>query len=1099
MNFKSTFFLLLMFCVSGLMAQVTTSGMSGVVKDPTGATMIGATVVLTHVPSGTIYGTVTQDDGRYSLVNLRVGGPYTLEVSSVGSVSYKTGGIYLTLGDVLVNNVILEENTTQLDELVITDSRNAIINGDRTGASTNINSQMIERLPSLNRSISDFTRVTPQANGNNFAGRDGRYNNIQIDGANLNNAFGLSGDALPGGGNQPISLDAIEEVQVNVAPYDVRQTGFTGAGINAVTRSGTNEVHGSVYAYIRPKSFTGLKVEDFEINENARTSSNLYGARVGGPIIKNKLLYFVNLEWENRESAGNPWVSDKGSNSGQPNVSRTTEADLIRVQNYLRSKYNYDPGAYENYAGTYNNQNYKALARLDWNLNEKNTFTARYSYMQGTNDQGANATSGPQPRSQSSRISDNSIVFENGNYSFKNTVSSVAAELNSRFTNKLSNQLIITYSRIQDTRSTPGSLFPFVDIGDGGDPTKFSNYMSFGTEIFSTNNDVINNNIIATNNLTYVMGKNTFTAGLSYQYMSFANSYQRMGSSYYRYNSVDDFINDAQPTSYGTTYLYNGQDPYARVKFGLAGIYLQDKIALTDNFNLTVGVRADMALFHDTPPSNPVVDTLNFLNPDGDVTRYTTSKWPKSVPLFSPRFGFNYDVLGNRTLQLRGGSGIFTGNIPFVWFTNMPTNAGVIQNTFEPVSSSVLPLINHFEADPNYWPNALPENFPKTPSTRAPGGLSLIDPNFKMPQIWRSNFGIDFKIPSTPLVLSGDLIYSKDINAVQQYNVNRAPATQKMAYSGDTRDFWGGAANAKYNKNSSLNNIVPMLTNTNEGHSLTATFAANISNIKGFSGGLFYNYTNSEDISGNPGSAASSAWGSNYSVNDPNESLLGISQYSVPHRVGGNLSYRINYGGNFATTVGLYFNGSNGGRFAYTYGNDVNADGVTLDLLYIPNSASELTFAPLTIKVNGADKTFSPEEQAAAFESFVSSVPELNEARGGYVERNSGLTPWTNRFDFKLLQDFSIGGKNGSRKHTLQLGVDIFNLGNLINSDWGVYQELNGGSPFFYPLLNTSGAASPTPSFTMLAVNGQLATTPYRNNNTTSSTWGMQFSVRYIF
>ncbi|MBP7539025.1 MAG: TonB-dependent receptor, partial [Saprospiraceae bacterium] len=409
MNIKSTILFLLMICTSGLMAQVTTSGITGVVKDPSGATMIGATVVLTHVPSGTVYGTVTQTDGRYSLVNLRVGGPYTLEVTSVGSESNKTSNIYLALGDVLVNNVVLAETSTQLDEMVITGNRNAIINGDRTGASTNINRQTLERLPTLSRSLTDFTRITPQANGNNFAGRDGRYNNIQIDGANLNNAFGLSGDPLPGGGNQPVSLDAIEEVQVNVAPYDVRQTGFTGAGINAVTRSGTNELHGSAYAYFRPKSFTGLKVEDFEINENARSSSTIYGARLGGAIVKNKLLYFVNFETENRESNGNAWVADRGTNTGQPNVSRTTAVDLDRVSSYLKSKYNYDPGAYENYAPTYNNQNYKALARLDWNINDKNTLTARHSFMQGTNDQGTNNNSGPNPRSGNNRISDKSI------------------------------------------------------------------------------------------------------------------------------------------------------------------------------------------------------------------------------------------------------------------------------------------------------------------------------------------------------------------------------------------------------------------------------------------------------------------------------------------------------------------------------------------------------------------------------------------------------------------------------------------------------------------------------------------------------------------
>ncbi|HMY83139.1 MAG: TonB-dependent receptor [Saprospiraceae bacterium] len=1095
MNFKSTLIAMLMFCVSGLMAQVTTSGMSGVVKDASGQLMIGASVILTHVPSGTVYGTVTLEDGRYSLLNLRVGGPYSLEVSSVGSETYRSSGIYLTLGDVLVNNVVLQESATVLEGVLITDNRNPVINGDRTGASTNIDRRMMERLPSISRSLTDFTRVTPQANGNSFAGRDGRMNNLQIDGANLNNAFGLSSDPLPGGGNQPISLDAIEEVQVNIAPYDVRQTGFTGAGINAVTKSGSNEVHGSVYAYIRPKSFTGLNVADYKLDESARTSSNIYGARVGGPIIKNKLLYFVSLEYENTETAGNNWLADNGSNTGQPNVTRVKEDDLKRVQDHLKTKYGYDPGAYQGYDNTYNNGNYKALARLDWNINDKHTFTARYSYMLGSNEQGTNGNSGPNPRSGNRRISDKSISFENANYSFKNTVSSVAAELNSRLSNKMSNQLILTYSRIQDTRSTPGKLFPFVDIGDGTSSDKsFSNYISFGTELFSVNNDVINNNVIITDNLTYVLGKNTLTAGLSYQLMSFANSYQRMGSSYYRYNTVDDFLSDAPPIAYGVTYVFDGKDPFARVKFGLAGLYLQDRIALTDKFNLTLGVRADMALFHDDPVFNPSVDTLAFLSPSGKVANYTTAKWPKSVPLFSPRLGFNYDIMGDRTLQLRGGTGIFTGNIPFVWFTNMPTNAGVIQNTFEPVSSAVLAKIDHFEADPKYWPNTLASDFPKSPSNSIPGGLNLIDPDFKMPQVWRSNLGIDIKIPNTPLILSADGTYTKDINGVYQYNVNRNPATQKMSYSGDTRDYWASKGDAQYNKTKGLNANVPMLTNINEGKAITGTFELKVPYYHGLSASVFYNYTYAVDVTGNPGSAAGSAWSNNYSVNDPNEGLLGYSQFAVPNRVGANLSYKVEYG-MFATTFGLYYNGSNGGRYAWTYGNDINGDGVSLDLLYVPKNGNELTFAPLKV----GDRTFTPEEQAAAFDKFISSVPELDDARGGYVKRNSGLLPWANRFDVKIMEDISFGGKNGGRKHTIQLGLDIFNVANLFNSEWGVYQTLNGGSNFNYPLLKVSQSSPSAPTFTMLAVGNELATTPFRNNNSVVSTWAMQFSARYIF
>lgn len=1095
MQLKSTLlFLFLCLCVA-VQAQVTTAGIAGIVRDGAGGEVVGATVRLTHIPSGTIFGTITNDNGRYGIINARAGGPYMLEVTSVGSTTFSKNNIYLTLGDVLVLNVVLEETTTELTEVIVSDSRNPILNGDRTGAATNISNSTIQRLPTLTRSLTDFTRLTPQANGNSFAGRDGRYNNLQIDGANLNNWFGLSSEPLPGGGNQPISLDAIEEVQVNVSPYDVRQTGFTGAGINAVTRSGTNEIHGSVYAYLRPKAFTGIKVDKYELNKNARTNSAIYGARLSGPIIKNKLLYFVNFEYENRESPGNQWLADNGSNTGQTNVTRVKESDLIAVSDYLKSKYGYDPGAYQGYANTYNNKNIKGLARIDWNINEKNNFNIRYSQMVGTNDQSTNGSSGPAPRSGNSRISSQSMAFENANYAFKNTVSSVAAELNSRFTNNLSNQFIATYSRIQDTRTTPGSLFPFVDIGDGSAPANYSNYMSFGTELFSFNNDLINNNIIVTDNITYLLGKNTFTGGLSYQNMSFANSFQRLGSSYYRYANVQDFLSDAQPIAFGVTYLNEGQDRYARVNFGLAGIYIQDKIAFNEKFNLTLGLRADMTLFNDNPPNNPVVDTLIFRGENGDPTNYSISKWPKSKPLLSPRLGINYDLFGDRTLQLRGGSGIFTGNIPFVWFTNMPTNAGVIQNTFEPVNAnSVLPKITHFEKDPSYWVNALPDDFPTQPSTKAPGGLTLIDPDFKMPQVWRTNIGLDYKIPNTKLIVSGDLIYTKDLVSIYQYNANRLPATQTLNSSGDNRSYWGGSTNAKYNKISSLNNVVPVLSNTDKGSSIVGTISLTLDNFQGINAAAFYNYTYSEDITGNPGSSASSAWINNYSINDPNEQLLGYSQYAVPHRLGGYLSYKFEYAQTMSTTFGLYYSGSNGGRFTYAYSGDINYDGVSNDLMYIPKDVNDLTFTDLKV----GDVTYTAAQQAEAFDAFVSSVPALNDARGGYVKRNSGLLPWYNRVDFKILQD--IGFKIGEKKHTIQLSFDIINLGNLLNSAWGVQKELDFGNQFYYGLLNVKDNKTTTPVFTMATdSSGKLATSAFRNVNSAYSTWAGQFGIRYIF
>ncbi len=1103
-NFKTGLCVLLMLLGwANAEAQVTTAGLTGFIRDAENQALPGATVKATHLPSGSVYGTVTQVDGNFVLQGLRPGGPYKLEVTYLGMAPEVMENIQLALGESFVVSVHLGEEGATIQEVQIVGGKDPILNSDRTGAATNINSRTISRMPTISRSLSDFTRLTPQANGNGFAGRDGRFNNLQIDGANFNNGFGLSSDALPGGGNQPISLDAIEEVQVNIAPYDVRQTGFTGAGINAVTRSGTNEITGSVYGFLRPKSFTGLKVGDQELDELSRISSKIIGARLGAPLVKNKLFFFGSFEYENALAAGNNWLAARPGVSGE-NVSRVQATDLEAVSNFLKSEYGYDPGAYENYANNYSNKNLKALIRLDWNINEKNKFTIRYNQMTGTSDQGTNANSGPNPRSGPARISSESIAFEHANYAFSNIVRSLTAELNSNFSSRLSNQFLATYSHIRDTRSTSGDLFPFVDIWDGDlqpDHQAKANYMSFGTELFSYNNDVINNNFTITNNLSYLAGRHTITGGISFQSMSYANNYVRMGTSYYRYNSLQAFLNKEQPDIFGITYPFEGSDGYARVKFGLAGIYLQDELAVNPRLKVTGGLRVDLPIFLDKPPANALVDTVTLLDKEGNPTHYTTARWPKSTPLFSPRVGFNYDVMGNRTLQLRGGTGIFTGNIPFVWFTNMPTNAGVLQNTFEPVDSATLSRITEFNKDPEYWVNQLPDRFPKEAGKKLPGSVSLIDPSFKMPQVWRTNLGLDYKISNTPLTATFDFIYTKDIVSVYQFNANRQAATKQLNYSGDDRAFWDGPGNAKYN--AAMGEVIPVLSNNNKGYAMAATIGVNMNAFHGFSGSLFYTYSDAKDVTGNPGSAGNSAWSNNYSINDPNELLLGISQFSIPHRIVANISYRKEYANHLATTISLFYNGQHQGRFAYTYNGDINQDGVSLDLLYLPAESDDLNFASITDR--DGNVLFTPEEQRNAFDKFVANSKQLSAARGGYVARNNGLMPWLNRWDFRLLQDvFVTEGKSG-RRHNLQLSLDIMNVGNLLSSEWGLYKQLNTGSLYNYGLLNVNSVSEEgVPTFNMITVqdaNGKtvLPETPFRNLFGTSSTWGMQVGLRYTF
>lgn len=1040
------FFALVLASYGTIYAQVTTSGMSGVVTESSGHATAGATVKATHEPSGTTYSGSANVAGRFNLTNMRVGGPYRIEVTYVGQDPLVFEDVYLELGQPFVFNPIFTSNVMALEEVIVTGSNSANIN--KTGAATRVGLKQIQELPQTSRSITEFTRLTPQANGNSFAGRDARYNNLQIDGANFNNGFGLSTEPLPGGNSQPISLDAIEEISVNIAPFDVTQSGFTGAGINAVTKSGTNEFHGSVYGYYNNENLNGVKINKENIEFVDGTKKN-YGLTLGGPIIKNKLFFFVSAEKEVatgvNASGANLWkASTDGIAQPAQNISRVKESDLIAVKNHLINQFGYDPGRYQGYANEAKQHGNKFLARIDWNINEKHKAAFRYNVLKGESMQVANGNSGPRPRSNSNRVSENSMTFENGNYAFENIVRSFTAELNSNFNSALSNKFLFTYSKIQDTRTTPNdALFPFVDIWDGGS----LNYISFGTELFSHLNDVVNDNFSFTNNLTYNVGKHSITGGAAYEVQKFGNSYVRMGTGYYRYNSVEDFLTtgtaaEVAPTMFGITYPYEGQETYARVNFGLASLYAQDKISLNDRFNFTVGLRAELPIYLNDLTPNPSIDALELLDVDGTPRTYSSGSWPKSRIMLSPRLGFNYDVFGDRSLTLRGGTGIFSGRVPFVWLTNMPTNSGVLQNNVEPGSyDDVAGWIGNVRFHPEdiyYHVNNVPAGaedvFINTPNEGAPSSFSLVDDNFKMPSVWRTSFGADYRIPNTPITLTTDILYTKDVNAVFQYGANRKPSSFTMNYSGDNREYYPTSESYQYNPEMGANTVT-VLTNTNsKGHAFSATFGATAAPWYGLSGSVFYTYSNAKEVSANAGSNASSAWGGSPVVSSPNDDILSISNFAIPHRVVANVSYTIKN-----TTLGIYYNGSNQGRYSYYYENDLNGDGQAMDLIYLPESTAELTFQAFSQEYTTPSgetltKDFSVADQQKAFEKFIVEN-DLESYRGGYLPRNEFLTPWLNRIDVRWTQN--LFNNIALRDDKLQFTVDVVNIGNLLNSEWG--------------------------------------------------------------
>jgi hypothetical protein len=787
-QFKRMYAMLILLFITVVMfgQGSTTSSMSGKITDSKGEPMPGATVTAIHVPSGTQYATVADKAGNYRITNMRVGGPYTVAVSFIGYATQTYTEVNLRLGDTYVQNGQVAESTTTLGEVVVTAGlKNSLLSSERSGTQTNVSNRELTNLPTISRSITDFAKYTPQSQGNSFGGRDGRFNTITVDGAAFNNNFGLSSNPLPGGNAQPISLDAIEEISVSIAPYDVTRSQFTGASINAVTRSGDNTFKGSVYTYIRPESFTGSTVEGNDVTGANDKSSQNYGFRLGGPIIKNKLFFFVSGEFEKETYPGVSWQpSTDGVSNADLMISRTLESDMVRVKDYLLANYNYDPGKYKDY-DLFKNQNTKFLARLDWNISDNHKLTLRYNDVVGTSDQPTNATSGPpnNPRN-SGRISNQSMSFSNAFYGFKNTVRSFTGELNSTLSSKISNKFLASYTYIQDTRTSNSDLFPFVDIWQGGDQ-----YMSFGYELFSYNNDVQNKTLSFTDNVTFNLDNHTITAGIAFDRLWFLNSYIREGTSYYRYNSVDAFLTGADPSGFGVTYGYNGVDaPGAEATFGLGAIYAQDEWQATSKIKLTYGIRIERPFYLDELEDNPAISALTFV----DGKKMDVGTWPESQLIFSPRFGFNYDVKGDRSLQVRGGTGLFTGLLPFVWFTNQPTNSGLIQVPeigwgSQGGQANLVGL--EFNPDFKEVIASDPTRFPQTPGT-LPNNASLaqVSKDFKFPQVWRSNLAVDVELPWN-MVFTAEGIFSKDVNAVQQININEAPYTGNLL-GPDARPYW---------------------------------------------------------------------------------------------------------------------------------------------------------------------------------------------------------------------------------------------------------------------------------------------------------------------
>ena len=1055
-----------------------------------GEPVIGATVQAVHEPSGTRYTTVTNVDGRYAIQGMRVGGPYKVSVSYIGYNKKEFTGITLQLGETYNLNAKMSEDASQLEEVVVSAHASKFA-GEKTGASTNISQVQMQTIPTISRSISDLARLSPYANGMSFAGGDGRSTNFTLDGANLNNNFGLT-SGLPGGGN-PISMDAIDEMQVVVSPFDVRQTNFIGGGINAVTKSGTNTFKGSAYIYYNNENMHGNRVANTDLGERGTNRSTTYGFTLGGPIVKDKLFFFANAEYTTIPAVANRWApSDNGKANLDQYISRTTKNDLDRVSKFLKEKYGYDPGSYTDWGA--DEHNLKLLGRLDWNINNNHHLALRFNHTanKAWNAPNGNSSDTGYRLRGMDRLSQYSMSFSNSMYSMDNKVSSLSADLNSRFSDKFANQLLFTYTDITDERGSNSSDFPFVDImngyetlADGTVKQDLSPYMSFGYELFSYNNRVQNKITSLTDNFTWYAGNHKVTAGFNFEHQLANNSYMRGGTGYYRYRSVDDFINGAAPETVGLAYGYNGvSHPNAEVKFSQYGLYLQDEWNVNDCLKLTGGIRFDNIAFDngDIMTNNAIKDL------DFGGRHIDTGLWPKANIQISPRVGFVWDVLGDKSLKVRGGTGLFAGRLPLVFFTNMPTNSGMIQqNPYNAVTTynsdgtvkSSNPTLDKYKGglvtDPNQIRDLLGAPATITPEqgtvAKTIGG---VDRDFKMPQVWKTSVAVDYQVPvSFPLTLTAEFIYTKKINDVMldNYNIKNNTSEWEHLNGADNRLIYP----KDFTYYSNINDAC-VLTNTHKGHGYTFNITATAEPIKNLNVMAAYTHTVMKEISGMPGSNASSAWSGLYTVNGPNFPTLQNSAYVIPDRLIASVSYKY-----AKEHFSLFYTGYSPAGYSFFYNGDVNGDGIKNDLMYIPKDDSEIQFA------SDADRQ--------AFWQFVEQDKYLKNHKGEYAEAYGARAPFVHRFDFRWAHDFDV--KIGNTLNRLQLSVDIMNVGNLFNSKWGVAKNMgvcNNGQ-----ILKLNKIENNTPVFSMMKSNGEYPTKTWDFNHNYDQCWKMQVGLKYTF
>ena len=1044
-------------------AQVTTSAISGKISDKQGE-VPGVVITAIHTASGTTYHAVSDKYGNFRLSNIKPGGPYTVTVEMLGYRPSSVQNQYTAVGETSVMDFFLEDEAMELDAVVVSaDASDSGMNINRSGAGTTVSQRTMGLLPTTSRSMNDVMRLTPQAsvtsNGLAVGGGNYRQSYVTVDGAAFNNAFGI-GSNLPAGG-APISLDALEQMSINITPFDVRQSGFTGGAINAVTKSGTNEWHVSVYDYYKSNSVQGHKVGDVDLS-NTSTLNNTIGLSVGGPIVKDKLFFFVNFEYDMDRTAGSNNVASKGSghigdgwtyeNAGIN--CRPTQTFMEEVKSYLAEKYNYNPGRYQDYS--LDTPDWKLMARIDWNINENNKFNVRFSktmnkYSSSPSSSVNPLSPKPYDKDKYGRTSIYAMPFESSRYYQEQNFTSVAAELNSHLSSVVDNTARVTYSHQYEPRSFEGDLFPTVDILENlPDGTK-ALLTSFGPDPFTYGNLREVSTITATDEITAALGKHNLVGGLQFEWNDTKNGYMQGGAGYYVYDSWDAFKAAGVPSAFAITHANRDdlQQVYPSFKYMQASLYAQDEVTFSNYFKLTYGVRLEMPIMP-TIDGNENKEYLSLAANGNTLNGTSTADMPKSRVNVSPRLGFNWDILKNRKLVLRGGTGIYTGRIPFVWIVSAVGNSNCLQAQFIDATgtNSMTPAFH--QTIPDILSDLYGGQF-KAGNLAAPTATTIMDKNLKMPSTWKSSLALDFELPGG-IKGSVEGIYNSDLTSVAVRKLGqKSNGSVNLPGEPESRNLW----QSENIKNSQGGTVAPYyITNADKnGYYVSGTFSLK----KDFRFGLnlmaAYTRSKSVVIADGLGDQVSSAYNTmTYNVQGSNVDELGNSTFVSPNRFIFNAGYRIPEGKYLATNIGLFYEGYNYcyvGSYSYTsYAYTMNTldnknnkvsitgDGGANNLIYIP-TASELE-----------QMTFTSPGNKAEYGAFLASDKYLSSHRGEYMKRGAIAAPFYSKFNLRVAQDIMF--RTGSRFSSVQVGVDINNVANLLNSNWGCLQQISSDNILSY-------------------------------------------------